>query len=157
MMNIFLKPETIAYSWPAEGAMNISFLEEQARGFDGDVLSVQVDRDQAHNLIRELTEFCQRSGHALYQNLEVPMRSVTGVRSTIPSDSRIRREVIGICDGCGKQVPRGFYPCSGDGSHPSVGPKCDHQRSRPVFVDSSPHLNRQCEDCGVLYAAQKAD
>ena len=80
-MNIFLKPETIAYSWPAEGSMNLASMEEQAKGFAGDVLSVQVDRNQAHNLIRELTEFCQRAGHPLYQNLEVPMRSVTGVRS----------------------------------------------------------------------------
>lgn len=31
-----------------------------------------------------------------------------------------RVEVKGVCDGCGKQVPKGFYECGGDGSHPAV-------------------------------------
>lgn len=31
-----------------------------------------------------------------------------------------RIEVHGVCSMCGKPVPPGFYPCSGDGSHPAA-------------------------------------
>jgi hypothetical protein len=29
-----------------------------------------------------------------------------------------RVEVKGVCEGCGRPVPAGFYECGGDGSHP---------------------------------------
>lgn len=64
-MLIFIKPQQIAYSWPANDAMNIAFFE---RGdcdlviHESNVLEVQVDTKQAKGLIQQLTEFCIRKG-----------------------------------------------------------------------------------------------
>ena len=65
-MKVFVVPKQTAYTCPAANRMNISFLESGSLD-EGVVLEVQVDRDQAHGLIRELSAFCEREGHPLYQ------------------------------------------------------------------------------------------
>jgi hypothetical protein len=78
-MEIKIEPKAIGYSWPATGKMTMLFME--SGGIEGVVLSPTFDRNQAHDMIRELTAFCRDAGHLLYLDLERPMRSITGVQS----------------------------------------------------------------------------
>jgi len=90
-MQISLKARAIGYHSPAKGVFNLMFFEGDGglmslleHPLGGISLEVQVDQSQAQHLVRELTQFLQRSGHPLFQDLEQPMRSITGVRSADP-------------------------------------------------------------------------
>ena len=69
-MKIFLISESIGYSYPAKPKMDLEFFEDGFRGGSGNTLSVRIDRDQAHNMIRELMRFCRAVEHPLYMDID---------------------------------------------------------------------------------------
>lgn len=64
-MQIFVAPKEIGYGQPAAGAMNLMFAEGGTFQ-EGATLAVQVNPDQAHNMVRELSAWLERQGHPLY-------------------------------------------------------------------------------------------
>jgi len=82
--------------------------------------------------------------------------------------SKIESAVCRMCRGSGEfGLADGEIPCpdcggSGDPTKPGVfaqkpkKPKCEHRRaSHSVFVDLQPELNRQCDDCLVLFSEKR--